>query len=94
MEIYFKKNGMWKRYIGTFEELKPEFDERNIVIGNNVVIGDSCKIENNVTIGDRTTIGYGVLIEEGISISVCSTIGYNSFICNHLGSIKIVRGEK
>ena len=37
-------NGKWKLYEGTFDELKPEFDKRKIIIGSDCSIGSGSYI--------------------------------------------------
>lgn len=82
------------------EELKPQFSQigirigNNIVIGNNVTINYNCDIKDNVTIGDNTYLGYGIRIAENIKIGNNCKIGYcNSICCDTTIKDNVVTGN-
>lgn len=50
------KSNSYKLFEGTFENLKEEFDKRNIKIGDGVSISDGVFIGKKVTIKDRDCI--------------------------------------
>ena len=53
-KIIFQDDSVWE--YNQLQDLKSEFEKRNIVICNDVYIKDNCRIENDVKIGNTSVI--------------------------------------
>ncbi len=78
---------------------KPNIGQ-NVIIGNNVKLGENvtilnnCVIEDNVELADNTYIDNNCVIREGVSVGAGSTIGANCILGEYYGDFYKERKHK
>ena len=74
LNLYVERKGYQPFEYEKIEDLKNEFENRNIKTGQNVTIGQ------NATIGDYVTIGQNAIIKDGAVIKDRAVIGQSAVI--------------